>query len=567
MANKTVDDWIEEIDCALEYRKTFGREAAWKQLEKDYMNDPSGHTAIGPNLIYSMGDSLMSALTVPDPEFVVTPERRSGLDKAPIVESLDNYFIRKLRFKRYMDRAILHGYLYGVIILKVGYDSEFGWSPYYDIGEQQMMGMTFTQFDKKGRRIESPDIQPGWPWIRPVLPHDFVVPWGTVFIEDAPWVAHRIVRHIDSIKADPKYVNTSRLQPSITMADFMESYLHVGSEKQKAHIRGISKTPKKPEFVEMWEIRDRLKGEILVVCRDHGKFLRKRSDAIQLACGLPFVTCTLNPHPRAFWTTPPAYYLGQIQATQFDISKQAEKQRRISVLKFLYRKNALTKEAFSRLMSSDVGAAEPVDGITPMNEIIAQVNTGFTWDHVTHSENSRRDAREAIGFSRNQLGEFDASSRRTARETTQVAFGAQRRMSRRDQAIADTYIGVISKVNGIVFEYWKVPRQVMHDEGWPTITGDSLKGDYLYSVSLSTKRQISRAERKVEALMMLGQLAPFLQGADIRALYQYLTDAVSDPAFERILAPMTGRQSAAPAALPGGPAAQPKQGTMAGGQR
>lgn len=563
MAKKTPDDWFQDIDNALAYRELFGREASWKKTELNYLNDPKGDTAIGPNLVYGQGDALLSTLTVPDPEFVVKAERRVGIDKAPIVESLDNLFIRKLRLKRYVDRAVMHGYLYGTIILKIGYDSEFGWAPYYDIGQNNnMLGLTFTQFSRKGHRIESPDIQPGWPWVRPVLPHDVVFPWGTIFAEDAPWVAHRIVRHIDAIKADPKYINTSNLKAEMTMEDFMESYLTVGTQKQQQRLRGIAKANVNTEYVELWEIRDRLRGEILVISRNHKKYLRNKPDAIQLACGMPFVVATLNPHPRSIWSTPPAYYLGQLQKTQFDISLQAEKQRRIDILKFIFRDGAISSDAISRLLSADVGAAEGIKSQFPMNEIIATVPRGNLLDYTLQSEQNRRDAREAAGISRNQMGEpLGTPGRRTTKaEVLSAGAGAQTRTNRRQQAVSQLYIEVIDKVNKVVFEYWKMPREVMHDEGWANVTGDMLKGDYLYSVSLSTKRNLSRAERKIEALMMLGQMAPFLQGSDIKSLYTYLSDAVSDPAFERILAPLTGK-TAQPAATPNRPAA------AQGGQR
>jgi len=174
------------------------------------------------------------------------------------------------------------------------------------------------------------------------------------------------------------------------------------------------------------------------------------------------------------------------------------------------------------------------------------------------SEDNRRNAREAVGLSRNQMGEpLGSPGRRTTRaEVMTVAGGAQRRMDKRQQAVSELYIDIITKINKIVFEYWRVPREVMHDEGWQTITGPMLKGDYQYDVALSTKRQLSRAERKIEALMMLSQLAPFLQGGDIKALFNYLGDAVADPAFERILAPMTGKTAAPPGQLPTGPGPQ-----------
>lgn len=565
MAKMAPEDWIDEIDNALAYRELFAKEASWNKTEMNFLNDSGGDAVVGPNLVYSLGDSLLSSLTVPNPEFMVTAERRLGIDKAPIIESLDNHLIRKLRMKRYVDRALLLWFLYGKAILKIGYDSEFGWSPFYDIGQgNNMLGMSFTQFDKKGHRIESPDTQPGWPWLRPVPPHDFVVPWGTVFLEDAPWAAHRFVRHIDSLKADAKYINTTRLQGKMTMEDFMTSYLSVMSKKQQARLRGIAEHNKKPDFVECWEIRDRLTGEILVVTRDYPRYLRKANDALQVACGMPFVVADMSPHPRSFWSTPPAYYIGQMQKTQRDISTQAEKQRRISVLKFLCRKGALSSTNLSRLLSSDVGAAEEVETTYPFSEIIQPLKTGSDVDiFAAQSEINRRDAREGIGLSRNQMGEplGTPGRRTTSAEVRSVSAGSGIRMDKRQEGVIGFYVDAIEKVNRLCFEYWQTPREVMQDEGSVIVTGPMLKGDYLYDVSLSTKRRLSRAQRKVEALMMIAQIAPFLQGSDIKALYSYLSDAVSDPAFERVLAPLTGKM-AAPQGTPQGP-----QGSQATGGR
>jgi len=548
VAKKTVEDWLEDIDNALEYRRIFAREDAWRKCEMNYLNDPSGDTAIGPNLVYEMADSLTSALTVPDPEFVVKAERSAGVPKAPIIESMDNYFNRKLRLKKYVDIGLLRGFLYGNIILKLGYDSEFGWAPYYDVGQgNNLLGMTFTQFNKRGRRIESPDTQPGYPWVRPVLPHDFAVPWGTIFLEDAPWCAHRIVRHVEYFKNDPKYKNTSSLKPQINMQDFMESYLTTGGQKQRfrrnqAKRTGRYATKTAPEYVEAWEIVDRINGERIVVSRDHPKFLRKTPDAIQMACGMPYVTGTLSLHPRSFWSVAPAYYLGMMQKEQHDISLQASKERRINILKFLFRKGVITKEKLSQLMSADVGAGVEVDGVFPLNEVIAPMPSRTNFDYIPQSEENRRNARSVSGMSRNQMGEFD-KGRKTAAETNNVALGSGRRTGKRAQVVESLYVNTIEKVNLMTFDFWKMPREIMHSDGHAVVTGDMLKGDYQYDVSLTTKRVISRAERKVEALMMMGQIMSMLgPGINPQQIYQYIIDASGDPAFEALLAPGAGRQ-------------------------
>ena len=206
------EEWIDEIDNALDYRYRFAKEEKWEDLESTYLNDADSDASIGENLIYSMGDSLISSLMNPDPEFVVTATHPLGADKAPVIESLDNAFVQSLNLKRAVDLSLLHCYLNSVAILKIGYDSEYGYNPYFDIGQEgQFMGVTFTQFDKKGRRIETLNTTPGMPWVLPCHPKDIVVPWGTVFLDNAPWIAHRIVRKNSHIKADPKYKNTTRL--------------------------------------------------------------------------------------------------------------------------------------------------------------------------------------------------------------------------------------------------------------------------------------------------------------------------------------------------------------------
>jgi hypothetical protein len=353
----------------------------------------------------------------------------------------------------------------------------------------------------------------------------------------------------------------------------MKSYTAVGASKQHetSLSKGISMEARRPEFIELFEIRDRMTGKILVVTRQSEDYLRNENDAIQLACGLPFVAATLVQSPRSFWVTPPAYYLGQFQKTEFDIALQSDKQRRISILKFLFRSKAITESALNRMLSGEVGAAAGIDTTYPLNEIVQPLNTGSTFDFVAHSENNRRNAREAIGFSRNQLGEYDSSSRRTAREATFVAAGSQRRVDRQTGIVVDLYTDAINKLNGLIFEFWRVPREVLYNKGWIQTTGPSLKGDYLYDVSLTFKRQISRSERKLEAMSLLPAFLPLLaqmKGADIPAFLDMIVNAAGDSSFEKVLLPLIGQArqsgsagggqppSAAAGALPTIPATQ-----------
>lgn len=549
MAKMSAQDWMVEIKRGLAYRKIYAKEDAWRKNELNYMNDPASHASRGPNLVFEMGDTILSATGSLDPEFVVTPEHPAGVTRGPIVESVDNYLARKLKLSRSIRRSSQHSYLFNRAVLKIGYDSEFGWSPRLDIGQQgQPLGMSMSQYHPKtGERIENMDTTPGMPWVASVLPHDFVVPWGTFDLDDAPWAAHRVIRLNEDIKADKKYQNTSDLNPNMSIEDFVYSYLYPGIERVRfTETRRYAQDAvgqERPQSIynEIWEIHSKRDMSVKVVCKDHKKFLRNEPDAVMLACGMPFVSGTFVEHPRSFWGTPLAYYLGQLQSESYDITKQSEKQRRISILRFIAAKGFMKPEALQKLISGDVGAVEFAEVMDNLKEKLVSVPVGNLMPFDIQMERVRQDARSMIGTSRNQAGEFDTGTRRTKGEAMLVAHGSARRQTPRIAMVRDLYLDTIAKLNKVIFSYWTFPRPVMVEREWGRFTGAEIQGDYLYDISLTQKRVISKAERKVEAIMMLAQLMPFLQGADPNQIFEYLSNAANDPAFERLLGFVRGK--------------------------
>jgi len=341
------------------------------------------------------------------------------------------------------------------------------------------------------------------------------------------------------------------------MEDYMVSYTKIKKGRMEYISDKMMFANRKPEYNIAWEIHDRMSGRVFVVSPDYDRLLRKDTDAL-LVAGLPFVDMSFVSHPRSFWATPQAYYLGQIQHTQFDISKQSEKQRRINNLKFLVRKGDISEAELTRVIGGDVGAFGFVESKEELRNIVAAFPQGNMMDFIIQSDQTRKDAREVVGFGRNQMGEEMQSSRRTAREATFVQQGSERRTGRRFSALTNFYLELITKLNKIGFSFWKMPRFGMVGNKWIQFTGAQLKGDYLYDLSLSTTRNLSRAERKVEALMMMTQLLQ-IPGIDYAAAFKYVQDAANDPAFERILAPVVGKggqqgQQQQPGGLPTIPA-------------
>lgn len=545
----TVDRWNLALEDALEFRREYGREIEWARVEAlFYQAHQSQENNVGPNIIASTGDALLSSLCVPKPQYILKALRRDSIESTPVLETQLNVLLYALGIKNSFETAALHTYLYGRGILKVGYDSEFGYCPQYDLGMsmdkgKMVFGLSTTQFDKKGSRIEfNSKITPGMPWVEPVMPHDFVVPWGTgPRLTKSPWCAQRIIRHIDDIKADPKYENKKDLQPTMSMTDWVKSYLTVmkpyraGTAFTSKTAAGNSDWSDECEYVEMWEIHDTRTNRIMVIAQGHDKFLRSDIDYLQTGSGLPYVSMSFVPTSRTFWTTPDSVYLRATQNEVIDIAKIQKHQRRISLMRFLYGENAIEADELDRFFSGELGVGVKIkEGVKLDEAVMAMTPVNSNNQLQNEAEAARDDARETVGIGTNQMGEY-SGGRKTAAEAQIVQGNSNQRLNRRQLALADCYCELGQQLTGVMRTFWKTPRlvQIIGNDGaavWTAFTGDHLTGEYQFQIGFSSEPVGDKGARKQEAIQIFQFLAndPTIDQLSLR---RYLCRAFNDPEF------------------------------------
>lgn len=573
----TVSEWIEEINAGLKFRQKYGLEEQWGELEALLYNVHPSSANSGPNILLSTLDGLASSLTVPFPYITIKARQSSYLDKSRVVESVDNMLIDMLQMPVEVERATCAAYLWGQGIAKIGYDSEYGWDEKLDIGLQNPVGATLSSRDKNMDLIEYNRFRPGMPWLKFCLPHDIVVPWGVFDFDETPWIAHRVVRHIESVRADTKYTGTRSIKPNMSMEDFVKSYQTSIKPYRLGTIEyNGTQSDGDQEYVELWEIHDRRKGEIKVLCVGHDKWLRKEPNALQINGMLPFVSMSFVPRVRNFWTTPDASYLRWHQAELSDIAIQASKHRRLQVLKLLYDEDAITEAELERALSSQVGLGIKIKGGHDIEKVFKPFTPGSPNQSLYMDANMiRTNAREQVGFSKNQVGEFEPTGRRTATEVSEVAEASSLRLDRRQNALKRFYISSFQVINNIICQNWKQKRtvEVIGSDGtskWFAVSGDDLKGDYLYKAGFSTGGNETLQQRQqmaMQTFMMLSQDPRF----DPIALAQYLSRAFNDPELTSVFAkgvlngtatlPSAGGQGGQ-----GGPTQLPMGGAAGGGQ-
>lgn len=560
----TVDEWFEEIAQGLEYRRDYGMENKWAELEA-LASNAHAISSVGPNIIYAMQDDLVSSLNVPNPVVLVSARSSLEVDSAPIVDAVDNDLIQQLNMPFEVDIGTSGAYLWGTSVFKIGYDSEYGWAPELDFnGQQQPMGLSLTQIDRKGRFIEFNEFEPGMPWFKFCAPHDIVVPWGTRDLRSAVWIAHRVCRHHEDCKADSKYT-TRGLKPMMSYKDFVKSYTTVIKPYRigvEDFFRSTTEWENENEYNELWEIHDRRTRKIFVIATGHKQFLRNEPDALQLD-GLPFVEMRFTPRTRCFWGTSDAHYLYHAQAELSDIAIQSAKQRRIDTLKFLYNKQQITQEELNKILSSEVGVAAAVNGGGDIRNVIMSLPSRGNYQLHEEADFVRSNARETTGFTKTQAGEY-AGARTTGFEVQQVQGARQMRMTRRQMIVANTYTEAMRKINAIVFKYWTGPRmiQIVGPEGlpaWQSFIGTQLQGKYNYKITFQDApfESIEQQQAMAQQAYMMAAQDPSM---DVNAARRYLATSQRSPSLRQIINPQQG-------GMPGGgaPGQGQGQGRIPGG--
>lgn len=230
----------------------------------------------------------------------------------------------------------------------------------------------------------------------------------------------------------------------------------------------------------------------------------------------------------------------------------------------------------SKLMSTNVGAvAKFKRGFNP-DTALRPISAPPNYDFANQAEQTRSNARENVGLSRNQTGEYEGGGRRTATEANIVQNASDNRISRREQVLRDAYIKCFKKINPIITNYWHTPRvmEIVGQGGvatWVSFVGQHLRGDYEYSVGFSANdTQDSLASRKQQAMQTLeavGQSQILQQIIDPIAMAKYLANSVNDPEFSSIFRDgvLSGVPSA-PLSLPMQQGQQSQGGPAQGGQ-
>lgn len=584
-------EWWERIKQAIKYRNERANTDRWETLRKFYKNKFSDQ--VQPyNLIYQAVEDLRAVLVARHPTVAIDIRLPVLKEFIPVVEAIDNKLIRVMKLRQQLDISTIDEVLYGTRILKIGYDSQYGWNP--ELIDEDRAGepgaevalmrdetreTALTSFDKKGRWIEyREEMFPGMPWVQRVSPWMFVVEPGVASVSDARWVAHNIWRPLEDVEADPKYKNTANLN---------KRELKVG--ETAAHVSGVVEDANNPllgvprgvPVVSLWEIRDVKTGKVYVIPEDPDRFLRNQPDVLQhVMQGLPFTAYSPHADGDCFWGISDAEYLHAIQTEMNEARTQWRSWRRAVMPKIVGTAKALDVDQQQRLVSRDMLAYVELSEGKELGKDLTFWNPQMPADLPFYIQRLGQEAKDVTGIGRIARGADAQPPRKTAKEVESTVAGGEMKPRRRRQAIADMTAEALTKVNAIIYEFWP-PERVAELVGpeaavaWDKIQQSRLGTRYMVEVNPDTMAPTDRVTRMKTALLLFDKMGndPYVdkKGIRVKVFNQFdgydAKELVVDPPPPPPGAMAQGAQPPRPTAARGGGRPAPTRRPQPGGSQ
>lgn len=549
MREVDIEKWHDVFVLAQQYKTELGHSDDWalyRDMRRGNFHLPEGFLIY--NLVYAMEKVIVPSVYFRNPYFMCSPRYGKGNDvQAKVREAWLNWVVDEINLKQTMKDACQDAYLCGTGPIKLGFDSEFG-LPFATTVEG---AGDDAQWNKKGdKRVEwNVNVKPGMPWALRVDPDQILTPFGVRSSEDFEWVDHVYFRQLQDVKQCSLYKNTKDLAATHVASS------HFLTNKQEI----LNKMESKVDWVELHEVRDRRTGMVFVMAPVGGggyTIIREPDEDVLQIEGLPFVFLQWNRDSEVFWCPSDVRLFESQQHEMNEARTQSMEHRKISLFKLLVRAGLFDQEAMEKFRSGKVGMIAEVNSANIAGDVLP-ITPHIPPDTIAWIDKLKEDVREIVGIGRNQLGDMDKSSRKTATEVEVVNSANQLRMSDRQDSVADAVRDVGRKLLQIGMKFSstsQIVRVVGYDAAtyWVEVSKDDLAGEFDIKVDVDSMTPNTKRMRRQEIIQLIQAV-----GNNPRANVDYLMrmllrefDWVDALKVLPEAAPMPGMEGAAGGALP-----------------
>ena len=578
----------QRVKYAQRWRREEGYDDTWRRMVdlyrgKHFPSSFDDEDRIAINIAFSTINIIFPSITINHPKIEVYANKEEDDSRAVISEAVVNYWWKHYDFRTPFRHATKDFLIIGHGWVKTGYK----FAEREDPKSPEEMSAEFNQLSDEADTYAqtNPDIAhelpsdeeieanleetktvivEDRPFIERVSPFDMFVDPEATCMDDATWIAQRIIRPIEEVKSDKRYRQSVRRRVSadaVVRADWMSA------EDRRKRDSDIDR-------VTVWEFYDLKANTMCVFTEGEGEYLVDPRP-IPFTFGHPFELISNYEIPDSFY---PMGDLEMVEGVQQELNKtrsQMMNHRKKYGRKYLFRSSALSPEGREGLESNyDNVAIEVVDDNIPLQDIILPVPiTPMSSDLYQYSDIVEGDIAQISGVNEYQRG-GSSEMKRTATEAAMVQDAANARSADK-LAIIEVAIGrIASKVLKLAQQYMtgeQVARVVGADSQqlWIPFDYQDIKGDFDFTVEGGSTQPQNETARRQQAIAMMNSLGPLIgQVIDPMAIAKHVLQfgfGVKSPSkflMQQPPMPSPGQQPPQPGPM-SGPQPPPGQGVDA----
>ena len=522
---------LRKLDSAARWREEMGYDSVWERMidlyrGKHWPRVTATEDLVAVNLAFSTVNIIAPSVSVNHPKVVVTPNDPDNTDRAAFVEAVINHTWRHHDFRKPFRRAVKDFLIFGHGWLKVGWrfveqERTLGEDERQTMIDEATMeadafAMTNPEFagdlpsdEEIAANITNTAmmIVEDQPFVERISPFDVFVDPEATCLEDAAWIAQRIVRPLEEAKKDKRYKASARKKLDAQNVLYPLNTPN-SRQQQEEYLYDEERTV-------IFEFYDIVNNTISVLAQAGDEFLVDPTP-MPYVYGQPFVMLRNYDIPDYFY---PMGDLEAIESLQLELDKtrtQLVNARKRYARKYLYHERSFGPEGREALASDQDGRLVPVvEENKPLSEtVIPMPQTPLSPEIYQYSDIIETDINTVSGVSEYARGQMP-ETRRTATEASIIADAGNARAADK-LAIVELSIGYVARM------VLQVMQQVMTGEQMARVsqkgggdlfvpyTREDIIGEYDFSVEGGSTQPMNDTIRKQQAVSLLNAMAPLV---------------------------------------------------------
>jgi hypothetical protein len=463
-------------------------------------------------------------VSVNHPKVVVSPNQPEDQDRAAFVEAVVNHMWRHHDYQTPFKRAVKDFLIFGHGWVKVGWQfleqertlaeaerSEMMTEAQGEVDAFAMMNPLLaaelpTETDIAASLPETAmTIVEDQPFVERVSPYDIFVDPEATSLDDARWIAQRIIRPLDEAQRDKRY------KPSARKRLDADASTSAGYDDRNDVERYLFDE----ERVIVYEFYD-IAENTMSVCSQSGDEFLVDPVPMPYAYGQPFVMLRNYDVPDQFY---PIGDLEAIQSLQEELDKtrtQLVNARKRYARKYLYHERSFGPEGREALESDEDGRLVPVvDENKPLSEVVMPMpQIPLSADVYNVSAIIEQDINMVSGVSEYARGQMP-EIRRTATEASIIADAGNARAADKLAIVELALSHIARRVVQVMQQYMtgeQMARVATTGGGnlFITYTRDDITGEYDFAIEAGSTQPMNDTIRKNQAVNLLNAMAPLV---------------------------------------------------------